>query len=110
MNNLIFILVLSSFQYGNLAHLHGYYTQTESGYSFKHCYEDEVRTIIQKDDINLVIDYLEEKHDTKFSRTKSGLINVWESENIAIVGITRDYVNYIIEVNFYNYGPRLLLY
>lgn len=108
MNTLIFIMIFTpnNFQYGYLGHLHGYYTVTEEGYSFKHCYKDEVRTVIQKDDIKLVIDYLEEKHDTKLKFYKLQSAELYESVfrkdgvfyQLDLIAISDDGINYIIEV------------
>lgn len=106
MKLLLFILLFNSFEYGQLAHLPGYYTINNDCYQFKPCYEDENRFLVDKSDITLMVDYLEDKHDTKLNLIKGKSINVWSAVirkngkyfELSIVCVTADGINYIVEV------------
>ena len=100
------ILLFNTFEYGQLAHLSGYYTIEQESYQFKPCYEDEVRILVQKDDIVLIIDYLEKKHDTKLHFTRFKSADVYGSVvrkngilyQLDLIAISDDQINYTIEV------------
>ena len=100
------LLISLLFQYGSLAHLPGYYTIDNDCYQFKPCYEDENRFLVDKSDIALMVDYLEDKHDTKLNLVKGEYVNVWhaiirkngEFFELSIVCVTADGINYIVEV------------
>lgn len=106
MKLLLLILLFNNFQYGQLAHLPGYYTIDNEEYQFKPCYEDEVRIIVQKDDIVLMIDYLDEKHDTKLHFTRLKTADVYDAVvrkngifyQLDLIAVSNDQINYIVEV------------
>lgn len=100
------LLMSLLFQYGSLAHLPGYYTIDNEGYQFKPCYEDENRFLVDMSDIALMVDYLEDKHDTKLNLVKGESVNVWSSVirkngeyfELSIVCVTADGFNFLVEV------------
>lgn len=106
MKLLLFILLFNSFEYGRLAHLPGYYTIDNDCYQFKPCYEDEYRFLVDKSDIALMIDYLEEKHDTKLHFTRLKTADVYGSivrkngifYQLDLIAVSNDQINYIVEV------------
>lgn len=98
-----------STEYGRLAHIPGYYEDYKGGYFFKHCYPDETVFLIQMDDIKLIIDFLEEKYDTKLTqikKTKYMAADIWQSivsdngvtYELSIICNTRDGINFNIGV------------